>query len=282
MKRLYPRLKERPAEFVINHDAPLAEGLRWAGLGGGRCLGSMVFYDSSPAKLHGTLVNMSAQADWLWDTAIGRWATRFDAASRKYITAATVSVVPAGVPCALAVWVKAATPGSYTGILAYYSRVSSGMIIESHTGSLRAYVNGQVFLVPGFADGTWHHGVLQRVRSTAYAFVDGGRESGSLTHGTIYDMFSPVAYDYGWFGHTSYMYTGLAADPMIWHRALNTAELAALADPYNVDLRVNGIPLILPPQRRFWPVAIVDAPPLLQIFSRRQYGPRVGVRQLQV
>lgn len=277
----YPPMKERPVEFELNHSAPLAQGLLWAGLGGGGCVGTMRFYDSSPARKHGTLVNMNAQTDWLWDSTLRRWVNRFNAASQKYITAATASTVPAGSPYALAVWIKSDDGGNYTGILSLFDRVTGGIIIESHQTQLRAYVNGQVFTVSGFADGTWHHGILQRIGDTGYGYVDGGNRTASFTHGSILGSFTPVAYDYGWFGAAgSYMYSGLAADPMIWARALTSAEIEAIADSSNVDLRVAGIPLILPPYRRSWPVATVEA--ATQIFARRQFGPRVGSRQLQV
>jgi len=72
------------------------------------------------------------------------------------------------------------------------------------------------------------------------------------------------------------------ADALAWTRMLSEAEIAALADLSNVDLRVGGVPLILPPRRRFWPVAVAEAPPAVRIFSRRQFGPRIGTRQVQV
>jgi len=37
--------------------------------------------------------------------------------------------------------------------------------------------------------------------------------------------------------------------------------MKAVQDPSNVDLRVGGVPLILPPRRRFWPVVSEQAIP---------------------
>jgi hypothetical protein len=50
---------------------------------------------------------------------------------------------------------------------------------------------------------------------------------------------------------------GSIADPMMFERVLSPAEVRAIADPGNTDLRVGGIPLILPKARRLWGVGAV-------------------------
>ena len=74
---------------------------------------------------------------------------------------------------------------------------------------------------------------------------------------------------------------GFMADILCFSSKLTQDDAKNLADPSNVDLRVGGVPLILPPRRRVWPVAVAEAPPAVQIFSRRQFGPRIGTRQVQ-
>jgi len=50
------------------------------------------------------------------------------------------------------------------------------------------------------------------------------------------------------------------ADVMVFNVPL-PAIVWSFADPSNVDLRIDGIPLILPPRRRFWPVVSEQAIP---------------------
>lgn len=50
-------------------------------------------------------------------------------------------------------------------------------------------------------------------------------------------------------------------DVMVLNTALSAATIEQLADPSNVDLRIGGIPLILPPRRRFWSVVSEQAIP---------------------
>jgi len=88
-----------------------------------------------------------------------------------------------------------------------------------------------------------------------YATIDISATSGSVNTGNN-------KYRIG--GHprlSDHVYYGMATDVMHVNRCLFPAEIAALADPSNVDLRVGGIPLILPPRRRFWPVVSEQAIP---------------------
>jgi len=63
---------------------------------------------------------------------------------------------------------------------------------------------------------------------------------------------------------------GELSDPCIWRARLGQSELSALADPSNVDLRVGGIPAILPPARRWWPVAVAEEGPTPWLYARQQ------------
>ena len=78
MPPLYPKMRERPMEFRINYDAPLADGLVFAGLGGHGCVGSMVYPDSSLYANHGTLTNMDAATDWVWCDELKRFGLYFN------------------------------------------------------------------------------------------------------------------------------------------------------------------------------------------------------------
>jgi hypothetical protein len=50
-------------------------------------------------------------------------------------------------------------------------------------------------------------------------------------------------------------------DVMWFRRVLSPSEIEQLADPANVDLRIGNVPLILSPRRRFWPVVTQQAAP---------------------
>ncbi len=78
------------------------------------------------------------------------------------------------------------------------------------------------------------------------------------------------------FGRDNNSFHGYLTDHALWARILSNNEILALADPSNVDLRVGGVPLILPPRRRIWPVAPVAEAVFLK---RRNLGLRAGSRE---
>jgi len=59
----------------------------------------------------------------------------------------------------------------------------------------------------------------------------------------------------------------------VWHRALPDSELWELYEDPWAMYRIRP---------KVFRVAIIEAPPAVQIFSRRQFGPRIGTRQVQV
>lgn len=54
------------------------------------------------------------------------------------------------------------------------------------------------------------------------------------------------------------LFKGLVADVLIFDRPLRPAEIAELADPYNIDLRVGNVPLLLPEHPRLLPVGVAS------------------------
>ena len=54
---------------------------------------------------------------------------------------------------------------------------------------------------------------------------------------------------------------GSVVDVIAADAAFSNSEISQMADPFNVDLRIGGIPLILPPRRRYWPVVSETAIP---------------------
>lgn len=272
MPPLYPKMRERPMEFRMNYDAPLAKGLVFAGLGGRGCVGSMVYPDSSLYGNHGRLINMDAAIDWVWSPELGRWATQHDTSSVNCVDFGHVEA-----------WEFADT--SFTvAIFALYRSLSSGWVrvfmqLEAESfpypgwaiqggGQLwfEVYdVNGNTAAVstsaPALYQWTSVVGVFQRggqvrlylnglLKSAINASAIGSLKNSKRARLANYDP-----------GSSTQNFDGLLADACLWSRALTPPEISALADRSNVDLRVGGVPLILPPRRRYWPVVSEQAVP---------------------
>jgi hypothetical protein len=60
----------------MDYDHFFAQGLFL--FGGGRFPKSNKYVDSSLYGNHGTLTNMDAATDWVWDSTLGRWVMAFD------------------------------------------------------------------------------------------------------------------------------------------------------------------------------------------------------------
>lgn len=267
MPALYPKMRERPAEFRINYEAPLAEGLVFAGLGGHGCVGSMVYPDSSLYGNHGKLINMDAATDWVWSPELGRWGQAFD---RSYVD---VSAVPIGYAPAfsIAAWIRpTATPGDqcaiycegpltgdYTLNYLYIDNASpASLCFDQYPpggGRLRA---------PAVVDlGKLVHVAYVR-RAAGEELYVGGIVCETRATPEAYSGLSPTGMRIGRRAdHYTRYFAGQIYDVVAARRALSPSEISALADPSNVDLRVGGVPLILPPRRRYWPVVSEQAVP---------------------
>ncbi len=72
---------------------------------------------------------------------------------------------------------------------------------------------------------------------------------------------------------------GYIADVMYWRRALSENEIIAISDVNNIDYRLgrNSPPLLLPPQRKLWPVVIITTPQAVP----EGYGSAIGIGRTQ-
>jgi len=120
MPPLYPALKERPAEFRMNYESPLHDGLVFAGMGGSGCVGANVFPDSSPYHNNGIFVNAVPETDWTWIPKLRRFGIRGDGSRKNYTKHRK--------PCAL--------NGTMTIAVWYYPNTSycSGIFWVDHYG----------------------------------------------------------------------------------------------------------------------------------------------------
>lgn len=267
MGRLYPKMRERPAEFRINYDAPLAEGLVFAGLGGHGCIGSMVYPDSSLYGNHGKLTNMDAATDWVWVPELGRWGNDFDGANDR-ISVPSPPISNGHFSLAAFAFVTNLTRDGTIWGHRYGSTGTSLLIWFDYatTNTFRMLIDGDR---PQTGD---NYGVNGQQWNHVVGVYDGTRKL--YVNGTMGDSDTgTVAFDAGtgWtIGSegTDRYFTGMLVDTCIWSRALTPSEISALADPSNVDLRVGGVPLILPPRRRFFASVEIPAPTFNPAWAR--------------
>jgi len=243
---LYPRMTERPPNFRINPASPLAQGLVF--FGGGLVPGGSRMYDGSVYGNHGTLTEMDPQTDWVWVPELRRWALDFDR-SGYCITQRIVD---------------------YSSIVTVSSWCYYRTIATSYDGFWGSSANGQAFLAvrPGthfylyVNDGNWHNiatddpqpantwiHTVSRIQGQKL-WIDGIEQNAT----SPYSASGSYYYALGIY-HSDRRLDGCVTDAMLHIRALTDSEIAALADPGNVDLRIGGVPLILPPRRRIFPAA---------------------------
>lgn len=259
MPPLYPKMRERPLEFRINYGAPLAEGLVFAGLGGHGCVGSMVYPDAVVHHNHGYLVDANAADDWVWIPELKKFALRFYeqnycmAPNRSYLN------ISHGTWCAWA-WRDATTASPYPAILCK-GRVNTQYLLwtEGGTWYARVVINGsKKHCGTPYQNERWTHVLGRHDGTTLWIATDGVQRNSTSAVGSI-DV-NDYGLTVGAFIGEPFKWRGYLADPMVWNRVLSWAEIAALADPSNVDLRVGGVPLILPPRRRFFASVEIPAP----------------------
>ncbi len=274
MSALYPKMRERPEYFRINRNSPLWDGLVFAGLGGQGCVGSTRFADSGPYGTHGTLINMDPRTHWVWDKTLRRWTTYYDKTAIKCVEFGRIERwFFDNKNFTVAIWKYATSSYSdTTRIFLQHEAVNppyTGWTIQYYAGYFWFLNTTWTLAQP---TNTWYCivGVLRR-GATIESFVNGALIASNADPGGInlacnrkarLGNFDP--------GYAYQNFTGFLADPLLWERDLTSSEIAAIADPSNVDLRVGGVPLILPPKRKFFEVAVV---PKHKYWSKR---PPVG------
>lgn len=249
MPPMYPKMRERPLEFRTNQASRLYDSLAFAALGRGANMKSLIF-DSGPLQSHGTLVGADVETSLVWFDELNRWGIYADSSANRFVNLRTP------------VW----TPGEFTYVAFVLGNVTGiafdtqGFYVLYRTGNtlffratgVRSSANiGQLANV-------WNQWGVRRDADDAITFWLNGTSyvPGENPHNPGACTCTKYMGDY-----SGYYLRGPICDGMIWRRALSQAEMQALADPFNIDLRIGGIPLILPPRRRFWPVVSEQAVP---------------------
>jgi hypothetical protein len=277
----YPPMKERPPDFKLNPQHPLSVGLVWAWMG--RFPGGTMAYDQSPGKANGVLTGFTGAGNlpvdrWLWDRSLNRFSLYCNGTS-DYINISSVKLPGGNGPIvSAACWLKWPGAGNYSVMLSYGSD-SAGRrylwYIDSSTGrQIFDPYGASSYCATALTAGAMTH-VGYRLNGSSGGsltnFFQSGKSyspSGSCLGVNIATMNNGTI---GYYASTYYPLT--VADFGIWSRLLSDYEFSALADPGNVDLRVGGVPWILP-IRKFWPVAGIPA----SSKSRRTLSRRIGSR----
>lgn len=254
MPRLFPRMSERPEEWYLNPGSPLADRLLCM-------IGPMAIYTNEVQVTRGLREEPTVfgtdprQLRIIYDAELKRHV--YDSPGRIMRYTNTVLSNYNG-PITLAVWLKSTQNASFIGVMSL-STGGDNIIVENHGTNLRPWVHNSVLDIPGFANGKWHHGVVFSNVGIMGGVLDGYNKAQRTAPASPFSgQFRVLSWATG---ETNYATIGRIADACAWLRMLTPDEIKALADPSNVDLRVGGVPLILPPRRRYWPVVSEQALP---------------------
>jgi hypothetical protein len=257
-------MSQRPLDFRINYQAPLAKGLVFAGLA--RHPHSTRFTDSSLHKNTGTLTNMDPPTDWVWVPELNRWSLDFDGSNDEVIAERNLDL--GADDFSMAVWIKPLASGPYYGdLIAERSSYTNGewylQIFEQSGANRRPFFAAKnsagtevIRLDPTTAHavtlGLWYHVAVVRHGSLATMYMNGVPvvEDTSAT-GTIANSELLRIGNANAAGHD---FRGELADACIWKYARTPSEIQQLGDPSNVML--SGT--IDYPRRKLWPVRIAS------------------------
>ena len=289
---IYPKPSQRYENFSLNQSSPLYRGLVFAGLGGGH--GSTRYVDSARQYI-GTLTNYSGAGDtpaerWRFDPYLRRWAVGLDG-SNDYVNLGTSKTLKPTGAFTICAWCRCDNSGygdygvigdlGSAGDRANWIEIVGGAVgvqgataVISETGAAQFAV--QVTGLTNFS-GVWNHWAMIFVPSVGLYLYRNGKVLGSNTTSvpaSAYQNTLPVVL--GARGNFQYFLSGLIADPLIM-LGDQSRFLPYLADPGNADLRVGGIPLILPTARRLWGVGAVAGGWKPAWAARRQRAVGTGV-----
>lgn len=257
----YRRLQQRPADFRLDPRSPLHEGLVFAGLG--RAPGTFTYFDSSPSCNDGTLNGYSGAGDtpadrWQYAPPLGRWSLSLDGGTRQMSAIASGLPVYATDAFTIAFWHNTPAVVSLANLFGF------GDILPTNGGGgteryIITYLGHYYFWgsnadwdtgIAVDADETWHHIAFTFDGAYLQFYRDGVPSAGPSASPGFGTTSIHITIGGGHSVAASSLFSTVA-DPLIFSRTLSAAEIAALADPSNADLRVGSgsDPLILPVTR---------------------------------
>lgn len=260
MPPLYPRMRERPPEILVNRDSPLYKSARGIYIPEQN---THILKDNTrgvnavPVELSNFVV---------WSHVLKRFVLSFPGSPSRIPLGFTGIGYLLGRPCCLVCWVRTLiSPTTRQAVVADWNSSGggestrlefSGHIMPSGTvgGTLASAGGGTppVYMT-GVSQGRWYHVVMQATSASNVELYVDGRFIMNVTQSSGNGGNTATLGRGG--DYAGLYFTGELTDLLLLRGVyLSPAECEQIADPSNVDLRVGGVPLILPPRRRFWPV----------------------------
>lgn len=268
---IYPqRPSQRYDNFRLNRASSLAQGLVFAGLG--RMPGTTLYFDSLGdqnygAGNHGTLTRYTGAGNtpadkWVWDNYLRRNVLGLDGAA-DYVSVPNSSSF-ASDTVTFAGWLYQTANNTRQ---CPFSKDYLEFEFQLHENTTTKYIwwgNGSSYGVGSWTTAamppaTWWHVVCKVKKSTGVAqlWLNGVSQGTKTDTATSVGGTSILAI--GRRASGSYLFDGRTADCLSFNRALSPSEISQLADPSNVDLRIGGVPLILPLWRRVYGAAVAPS-----------------------
>lgn len=256
------RPSQRPDAFRLDRGAPLSRGMLGAWLG--QHAGASLYHDAGEHR-HGTLTGFTGAGNtpadrWAFSSTLGRRSLTFDG-SGTYVP----SLLPAltSTPAVtVAAWVNATSVAATRYAISDYNFgtiCTVGLAVNSAAKWIANVFDSVAVTGPTATAGRWTHLAMTRgslsASTSVTLWVDGVAYTGTAGTAVGGDTFTVGRPG----GLASFYWSGQIADPAAWSRVLSPAEITALADPANVDLRVGGVPLVRPIRRFF---AVPPVPPI--------------------
>jgi len=258
MPPLYPKMRERPAEFQMNYSSPLWSNLCLAVLGPNGFNNSTRVHEASGYR---TIGSINTANIWQWVEKISRFALIFPGSS--YVTFSPANHIPKPGPLTIMCFFSWNAATAQTTFINHSYANDGWRILRRETGNLTYTLGGvgiyeftefpisrnDIYFI--FARVTGNGGQISMMAARNYSIPTvAASKTISTMIGAPYQFFLSSIFFQGWL-----------TDVLIWNTILPDSIGYRLADPSNVDLRVDGTPLILPPRRRFWPVVSEQAVP---------------------
>lgn len=269
---------QRPPMPRIDRRHPLANGLVFAGLGGGAS--TNMYADASGYNNFGTLTGMDPATDWVWSDYLQRWVLDFDGSDDAVIKAAPSFT--ATFPFSLACWAKirsayrsAANGKTYFIQASLYGGSAESIFslaTDYSTSADKVYyfqANAVRLSTNTFVVDAWQHFAISFDSSTQVRLWINGTPgvidqpiatfvvgAGSVYLGALNGTLSPCPCT--------------LADPVMYKGGFSTSLVQILANP---DPMLGG--LILPPKRKLWTVGGGGAPAAKYWLWARQHSSQV-------
>jgi len=239
-------MRHRPSWPRINRTAPLGKGLVLGLFGGGA--GTSKAFDASGYGNDGTLMDMDPPTDWVWAPELGRWAVDFDGTNDAIFL--PVFKVNGWAQISMTIWIDQYSSGVDVPLSVPDGLTTqcAVLVILSST-TFRTDVNAAGNTLSVSTTTGLHHVAMTYDGASKKSYWDGVLQESAAISGALETVTDEL--NIGRFSSFPINnFGGRLSDAAIWNRALCPTELAALADPSNVDLRLGGSSLIQEPRPR--------------------------------